>query len=160
MLLANLVIASVLVVVTFTIHFFGLVVLAAILRDRRVHPINFRSIAGQGASILLVVIGLFGLHSIQIWIYAFVYIWLGEFQTVEAALYFSTSTFTTVGFGDITLKDEWRMLSAAESANGFLLIGWSTAFLVAVTARVRAFEADIERLPEAEKTSGKPASET
>ena len=38
------------------------------------------------------------------------------------------------------------MLSAAESANGFLLIGWSTAFLVAVTGRLRVFEADIERL--------------
>jgi hypothetical protein len=35
------------------------------------------------------------------------------------------------------------MLSAAESANGFLLIGWSTAFLVSVSARVRAFQAEI-----------------
>ena len=44
---------------------------------------------------------------------------------------------------DLVLAENWRMLAAAESANGFLLIGWSTAFLVAVTARVRIFEAEI-----------------
>ena len=68
---------------------------------------------------------------------------IGEFDAIEPALYFSTSTFTTVGFGDLVLAEDWRMLAAAESANGFLLIGWSTAFLVAVTARVRIFEAEI-----------------
>lgn len=134
------------VVLTFTIHFVGLVGLSAFLRQRGVHPVNFQSVFAQGVSILFVVISLFALHSIQIWAYAFAYLGLGQFDGIETALYFSTSAFTTVGFGDVLLSDSWRMLGAAESANGFLLIGWSTAFLVAVTARVRAFEADIERL--------------
>ena len=85
------------------------------------------------------------LHTIQIWLYALTYLALGQFDAVEPALYFSTSTFTTVGFGDLILTEDWRMLAAAESANGFLLIGWSTAFLVAVSARVRMFEAEIEQ---------------
>jgi hypothetical protein len=146
MLLLNLIVAGVLVTLTFTTHFAGMVVLSAILRERRVHPVNLTSIFGQGLSILFVVLSLFALHSIQIWTYAFAYLALGQFDGIEPALYFSTSAFTTVGFGDLLLSDEWRMLGAAEAANGFLLIGWSTAFLVAVTARVRAFEADIERL--------------
>jgi hypothetical protein len=70
---------------------------------------------------------------------------IGQFDTLEPALYFATSTFTTVGFGEIVLTPEWRMLSAAESANGFLLIGWSTAFLVSISARVRMFEAEVDR---------------
>jgi hypothetical protein len=118
MLWLNLIVASVMVVLTFTIHFMGLVGLSAVLRQRGVHPVNLKSVFAQGVSILFVVISLFALHSIQIWAYAFVYL----------------------------PHDDWRMLGAAEGANGFLLIGWSTAFLVAVTARVRAFEADIERL--------------
>ena len=146
MLWLNLLVASGMVVLTFTIHFVGLVALSAILRQRHVHPVNLTSIVGQGASILFVVISLFGLHSIEIWTYAFAYLALGQFSGLEPALYFSTSAFTTVGFGDLVLSDEWRMLGAAEAANGFLLIGWSTAFLVAVTARVRAFEASIEKL--------------
>ncbi len=146
MLIVNLTVAGVLVVLTFASHFWGLVILTSILRKRKGHPANLTSVAGQGMSIVFVVLGLFALHSAQIWVYALVYLVIGEFQSLEPALYFSTSTFTTVGFGEIVLSDKWRMLSAAESANGFLLIGWSTAFLVSVTAKVRAFEAEIERL--------------
>jgi voltage-gated potassium channel Kch len=69
---------------------------------------------------------------------------VGELHQIETAVYFSTSTFTTVGFGDVILSHKWRMLGVAESMNGFLLISWSTAFLVSLTARVRAFEAKIE----------------
>ena len=146
MLWLNLIVAALMVVLTLTIHLVGLVGLSAFLRRRRVHPVNLQTVFGQGISILFVAISLFALHSIQIWAYAFAYLALGQFEGIEPALYFSTSAFTTVGFGDVLLHDDWRMLGAAEAANGFLLIGWSTAFLVAVTARVRAFEADIERL--------------
>jgi len=110
------------------------------------HPNQLTGLASQGATIFLVVLGLFMLHTVQIWIYALTYLAVGQFDAVEPALYFSTSTFTTVGFGDIVLSEQWRMLAAAESANGFLLIGWSTAFLVAVTTRVRIFEAEIEHI--------------
>lgn len=146
MLALNLVVASILVAITCTIHFAGLVGLSAFLHKRGVHPDKLTSVVGQGLSILLIVIGLFALHSAQIWIYALTYLALGEFGDVETALYFATSAFTTVGFGDVVISEKWRMLSAAESANGFLLIGWSTAFLVSVSARVRAFEARIEKL--------------
>jgi hypothetical protein len=146
-LLANLALAGLLVTVTFMLHFVGMVGLTWFMRKRlSKHPHRMTSVFWQGAAIVFVVLGLFALHSMQIWIYAFVYLALGEFSSVETALYFSTSTFTTVGFGDIVLADQWRMLAAAESANGFLLIGWSTAFLVSVTSRLRIFEADIERL--------------
>lgn len=145
-LFLNLFVATILVAVTFSIHFVGLVGLTAVLRRRGVHPHNLTTTLGQGASILVVAFGLFALHSIQIWIYAFAYIFLGEFSRLETAVYFSTACFTTVGFGDVILSHDWRMLSAAEAANGFLLIGWSTAFFVSVSARVRAFEARIEGL--------------
>lgn len=147
MLFTNLALASVLVVITFVIHFAGLVGLTWFMRKRiSLHPDRLASVAWQGIAILFVVMGLVALHSAQIWVYAFFYLGLGEFSSLEEALYFSTSTFTTVGFGDIVLNEKWRMFAAAESANGFLLIGWSTAFLVSVTSRMRVFEANLERL--------------
>ncbi len=146
MILHNLLFASLLVVVTFLVHFIGLVVLSAMLRRRGIHPVNLSTIAGQGASILTIVLALFALHSIEIWIYALAYVGIDAFASMEAALYYSISSFTTVGFGDLQPEGHWRLLGAAEAMNGFLLIGWSTAFLVSVSARVRAFEASIERL--------------
>lgn len=144
MLLANLLVASVLVVTTSAIHLLGLVGLTRIIRHQTGLERSLASSARQGATILFFLMSLFALHSIEIWVYALTYIALGEFQDVESAVYFSTSAFTTVGFGDIILSRDWRMLGAAESANGFLLIGWSTAFLVSLTARLRAFEAILE----------------
>lgn len=147
MLITELLIAACLALLTSTVHFIGLVGVSAIMRKRGVHPVNLQTLIGQGVSILSIVMALMVLHTIEIWIYAITYLMLGEFGgSMEQALYFSTTAFTTAGIGDVVLSPEWRMLGAAESANGFLLIGWSTAFLVSLSARVRAFEADIERL--------------
>ena len=146
-LLLNLAVATFMVAVTFAIHFLGLVGLTALLRQRGSEFRRRRSSTmWQGFGILVVVFSLFALHSLQIWLYAFAYLLVGELHQIETAVYFSTSTFTTVGFGDVILSHKWRMLGVAESMNGFLLISWSTAFLVSLTARVRAFEAKIEGL--------------
>ncbi len=146
MLILNMVLAGILVAVTFSVHFIGLVGLSWVMRRGYMrHGEHLSGVVPQGATIIAVVLGLFALHSVQIWLYALTYLALGQFDTIESALYFATSTFTTVGFGDIVLPPAWRMLAAAQSMNGFLLIGWSTAFLVSVTARVRFFEIAIER---------------
>jgi ion channel len=146
-LLANLSLAGLLVLITCSVQFAGLVGLSWVLRRRFMRqPDELVGVVSQGLSILFIVLGLFLLHAVQIWIYAVAFLLLGQLGSVEAALYFSASTFTTVGYGDVLLNPDWRMLAAAESANGFLLLGWSTAFLVSVTSRVRLFEAEVERL--------------
>ena len=68
--------------------------------------------------------------SISVWIWAIAFIGLGAFDTLEPALYFALVSFTTLGFGDIILPEPWRLLSGLSAANGFLLLGLSTAFLV------------------------------
>ncbi|MBD3771483.1 MAG: two pore domain potassium channel family protein [Rhodobacterales bacterium] len=149
-LFLNLAVATLMVAITFAIHFAGLVGLTALLRQRsrefQRRTVKLGGTLGQGLGILIVVFSLFALHSLEIWLYAFAYLLVGELHQIETAVYFSTSTFTTVGFGDVILSHKWRMLGVAESMNGFLLISWSTAFLVSLTARVRAFEAKIEGL--------------
>jgi hypothetical protein len=61
--------------------------------------------------------------------WACLYMGLGALKSWEKAVYFSTVTFTTLGFGDITLEEEWRLLSSFEAANGLLMFGWSTALV-------------------------------
>ena len=56
-------------------------------------------------------------------------------QDFETALYFSFVTFTTLGYGDITLSEGWRLLSGIEALNGLLLVGWTTALLFAIVQR-------------------------
>ena len=60
---------------------------------------------------------------------------LGAFDALEPAVYFALVSFTTAGFGDITLGPDWRLLSGLTAANGFLMFGWSTAYMVELMRR-------------------------
>jgi voltage-gated potassium channel Kch len=79
--------------------------------------------------LVITIVGIFIVHTVEIWIWAVLYRWLGEFESMERALYFSTVTFTTLGYGDITLHERWQLLSSFEAANGIILFGVSTAFV-------------------------------
>lgn len=87
---------------------------------------------------IITVLSVFLAHIVQIWIWAILFYFLEPetLPTLEAALYFSTSSFTTVGFGDVFLDPDWRLLSSFESANGFILFGWSTAFIFEIISKL------------------------
>lgn len=94
----------------------------------------------NGAAILVAAFGLFALHSVEIWIWAGVFQGLGAFSDFEHALYFSTSTYVTIGYGDIVLPQGMRILGAIEGASGIILIGWSTAFFFSIVDRMKLLE--------------------
>ena len=94
---------------------------------------------GKTVAMVATVLGLFFLHTIEIWTWALVYNKLAIIPSFADALYFSTVTFSTVGYGDITPPAAWRLLCSLEGVNGFLLIGWSTAYLVASSTRYGPF---------------------
>ena len=57
---------------------------------------------------------------------------LGEFQTLDAAIYHSGVNFATLGYGDIVMSPKWRLLGPMEAVNGALMIGLSGASMLAV----------------------------
>lgn len=72
-----------------------------------------------------------------VWLWALVYDALGTFPTLEEALYFALVTYTTLGFGDVLLPQDWRILAGMTSANGFLNFGLMTALLIEAMRQVR-----------------------
>jgi hypothetical protein len=75
-------------------------------------------------------------HTIQIWIWAFSFILLGALPNFAEAIYFAIVTYTTLGYGDIVLNQEFRIFAAMSSVTGLLNFGLSTAFLVGILARL------------------------
>ena len=73
---------------------------------------------------------LFMLHAAEIALFAYFYLAAGAIDTLEQALYFSASSYSTLGHPDIPFPDQWRLVGAIEGLAGFLLIGWSTAVFV------------------------------
>jgi hypothetical protein len=68
----------------------------------------------------------------SVWSWAVLYLGLGLFGSLEQALYFSITSFTTLGFGDVVLEPGWRLLAGMTATHGLLLFGLATAFLVEV----------------------------
>jgi len=84
----------------------------------------------------LTTLWLMAAHSVSVWIWSGAYLLLGTFDALEPAVYFSLVAFTTLGFGDIILDEEWRILSGMAAADGLLLFGFSTAFLIELFSRL------------------------
>ncbi len=124
------------IALTVVVHAVGIIVLIRLLRGRVVLKDIHLSLFRMVRVLVFTVLAIFLLHTIEIWLWAVLYIWLGDFEIMERALYFSTVTFTTLGYGDITLLPRWRLLSSFEAANGVILFGVSTAFVFAVIQRM------------------------
>lgn len=72
---------------------------------------------------------------IEALLWALTYMFLDAIQNFEEALYFSIVSFTTLGYGDVTLSDKFRLLASLEAANGIIIFGWSTAITMAVVQK-------------------------
>lgn len=74
--------------------------------------------------------------AIDVVLWASLYRFRNALPNFEDALYFSTVTFTTVGYGDIVLDRESRLLATFEAANGWIIFGWATALMMIVIQRL------------------------
>lgn len=72
---------------------------------------------------------------IEILAWALLFLNLGSLADLEQSLYFSSVTFASLGYGDITLSSSFRLLASLEALVGILMAGWSTALLVAVAQK-------------------------
>lgn len=136
----QLALASVMVLVTVMVHLVGLAVLVRVLRSH--HRFARRLKISPLTLLLGASIGLFALHTIEIWLYALLYLLLGAINDFETSLYFSTVTYASVGYGDVLLPKPWRILGAIEGATGIIMLGWSTAFLVSLLAQLKLLSHD------------------
>jgi hypothetical protein len=98
-------------------------------------PARFRQDSGNGDDRARP----FAIHTMEVWNWAVAYSLTGALPNFRTALYFSTATFSTLGYGDIVLTPQWQLLGSLEGVNGFLLLGWSTAYLVAASNRYGPF---------------------
>ena len=76
------------------------------------------------------------LHLIEICAWAVYYRLSGAIPDLTLALYFSAVTYTTTGYGDLVLPQDWRLVGAIEALTGILMCGLSTGSFFAVVSRL------------------------
>ena len=131
-------IGAVLVAITVVIHALGSTYLVRYLARRFLDEQGHWGSRNTLFALTQTAVLLVALHALEIMIWAGVYkalVPVSELADLETAVYFSFVTFTTLGYGDITLSDGWRLLSGIQALNGILLVGWSTALMFAVVQK-------------------------
>lgn len=133
-MLFNIVLAIFIILITVVIHAGGMTLVLVKLNnyEEKLKHRRQRHIFWVGSAILVMFI--VSLLEVMVWAVAFLV--LDVMQSFEEAFYFSMVTFTTLGYGDVTLDEGWRLLSAFEAANGIIMFGWTTAIVIAVVHRV------------------------
>jgi len=135
-MLPKLLAAWCLLALTVMIHAAGL---AAVLRrslgspaplDTRFWPVTWLLVRVAWVLILL--------HLAEIAVWTLFYWWQQCLPDVESSFYFSGVTYTTVGYGDLVLPKEWRLLGPVEGLTGILMCGLSTGFFFAIVSKVFA----------------------
>src|SRR5438270_4431384 len=106
-MLIQLALAIVMAALTVLIHLAGLALLMRLLSSHarvvgRLRVFPFTTLLGA-------TLGIIGIHTAEIWFYAAAYMFLGAFPHFEAALYFSTVTYSSVGYGDLLMPHAWRI---------------------------------------------------
>ena len=77
---------------------------------------------------------------LQALLWAIAYFAVGGFDDLATSLYFSLSSYTTVGYADVVLPQNMRLLGPFEAATGVLMFGWSTGYIFALATRMLAAE--------------------
>ncbi len=130
-MLLNILIGSFLIILTTGIHAGGMILAIKTLRSEKGFLVQRIQLKRQFYSVGTIVLIMFFVSLVEVLVWAVTYLLLNAIDGFEQALYFSMVTFTTLGYGDVTLEEQWRLLASFEAANGIIMFGWTTAIVMA-----------------------------
>lgn len=87
--------------------------------------------AGLQPLLIAMVAMMFGTF-LQVSLWGVLFVWLGEFTELYEAVYHSAVNFASLGYGDIVMQKQWKLLGPLEALNGVLMLGMSAAALMAI----------------------------
>ena len=127
--------AVLLLTLTLWLQCAGVAALIEWLRRVLAHGIYTFGSIRAAALVVQTTVAMIVLHTLVILLWAGFYR-LRCFPSWELAFYFSGSTYATVGYGDVILPSQWRLLAPLESITGVLMCGVSVSILFAVVTRL------------------------
>ncbi len=69
---------------------------------------------------------------LQITLWGALFLWLGEFTELYEAVYHSTVNYASLGYGDIVMSKNWKLLGPLEAVNGVLMCGMTAGVLMGI----------------------------
>ena len=142
---ANLLIGTVMIVINLAIQVLAVALLIRYFARRIESGQLTQTLLNDTKTLSVVMAVLMIGHAFMFATWAGLFVWLGEFEDFATAFYHSTVNFTSLGYGDIVMSEERRLLGALEAANGVLMFGLSAGAILSVMnglfSRRKAFSA-------------------
>jgi len=135
---ANIAFGALLTTATMIIHALCTAALIAFVRGTHVGHWSLRTLWARVLVVSSLVVAMFLVSVFEASLWAAVYVGLGAIEQFAEALYFSVVTFTTLGYGDVTVGHAWRLLASLEAADGTITFGWTTALIVSIARHMSA----------------------
>jgi len=136
-MLIPLLLGSVMVVGNMTIQIVVmLAVVELLIRRLGSSPDSGKGLLIQTRTLSTVLLVLFLGHVLQFATWGALFVYLGQFGDFDTAFYHSAVNFTSLGYGDIVMDKQWRLLGALEAANGVLMFGLSAGAILSVMNRL------------------------
>ena len=82
---------------------------------------------------------------VQIELWGVLFIALGEFDELYEAVYHSAVNFASLGYGDIVMSKDWKLLGPLEACCGVLMLGMAAAALMAIMQQMIKAQGDVMR---------------
>lgn len=130
MIISKIFLAALMMIVTTAIHAGAMMLTLQVCRRQHAAKRYYR--LSRVLRVSGVIIGMFIVAVIEVVVWAVMFLTVGALDGIEKAVYFSMVTFTTLGYGDVLLNEQWRVLASFEAANGIIMFGWTTAIVMYV----------------------------
>lgn len=79
-------------------------------------------------------------HMVQVAIWAVLFMFVGEFSDFLTAYYHSMVNFASLGYGDIVMSEQWRLMGAIEASIGVLMFGVSAGAMLSIMSYLLAHD--------------------
>jgi voltage-gated potassium channel len=127
--------AVLLVITTLSLQYDGIMALIIWVRHAVAGDVHRLGPFRAASLVARLTVAVIALHGLLILLWASCYRWLC-LASWESAFYFSASSYSTVGYGDVVLPAQWRMLGPLESIIGVLMCGVTVSILFATVTRL------------------------
>lgn len=123
-------ISAILIVLSSIVHLFATKFAIGFIKRATIPNVRystFRKLFWLDVVVILMIVA----SIVEASIWALFYTSVNALESLSKALYFSIVTYTTLGYGDISLGPDWRIVASLQAAAGIIIFGWSTAVVMA-----------------------------
>jgi hypothetical protein len=82
-------------------------------------------------------------HVLEVYVWSLAYGIVGAAPAGTNLVYFAFVNYATLGYGDVTPVEDWKLLGPITAMNGALMFGWSTAVIFEVLQKTMKISSDI-----------------